>query len=164
MTTTRYVVPVPLRAAYAEWLGHRPWDLMATFTSEKRTHPEALHKRIRYCLHKASDHLYGKHWQRRGVTGPEYVIGMERHKSGWPHSHSLVRLPEVDLTDAGQFNLAYWQKWFTETSGFVRLDRPRSQGDVVGYCTKYVLKDGDLILSGNLNPLEAGGQVALALR
>ena len=163
MTATRYAVPVPLRAAYADWLGHRPWVLMATVTSERRTHPEALHKRIRYCWHKVADHLYGRHWARRG-EGIEYVCGMERHKSGWPHSHVLLRLANVDLSDAGQFNLAYWQKWMTETGGFVRLDRPRSQADVISYCAKYVVKDGDLILSDNLNPLEAGDQLAMALR
>ena len=32
---------------------------------------------------------------------------------------------------------------------------------MLSYTTKYVLKEGDLILSDNLNPLEAGSQVAL---
>lgn len=163
MSATRYVVPVTLRAAYADWLGARPWDLMATVTSERRTHPEALHKRIRYCFHKVADHVYGRHWDRRG-EGVEYVVGMERHRSGWPHSHALVRLPGVDLADDERFSLAYWQKWMTETGGFVRLDRPRAQADVVSYCAKYVLKEGDLILSDNLNPKEQGGQLAMRLR
>lgn len=129
-------------------------------TSDRRTHPEALQKRFRYCVHKMADHLYGRHWQRRG-QGIEYVYGQERHKSGWPHSHSVLRIPDVDLTDPDQLNLAYWQKFITETGGHTRLDRPRSVADVVGYCTKYVLKEGDLILSPNLNPYEADLQAAL---
>lgn len=149
-----------IHGAWAEWLGHRPWDLFLTLTSARKTHPEALHKRFRYCTHKIADHLYGRHWERRG-QGVEYVCGMERHKSGWPHSHALLRLPSIDLADANLFSLEYWQKYITDTGGFCYLVRPKNQEDVVNYTTKYVLKEGDLILSPNLNPLEAGGQTAL---
>lgn len=160
MPATHHTVPAGLRDAWAEWLGHRPWDLFLTLTSARRTHPEALHKRLRYCCHSISDFLYGKHWERRG-KGVEWVCGMERHKSGWPHSHSLLRLPGVDLADGNQFNLGYWQKWIADTGGHCWLERPRSQEDVVAYTTKYVLKEGDLELSPNLNPLEVGQQAAL---
>lgn len=163
-SATRYAVPAYLRPAYADWLGHRPWDLFLTLTSEKRTHPEALHKRFRYCVHKIADTVYGKHWQRRGERGPEYVLGMERHRSGWPHSHALIRLPNVHLDDRGHFSLEYWQRFISDTGGFCHLTRPRAQQDVVSYTVKYVLKEGDLILSGNLNPTEAHGQIALDIR
>ena len=149
-----------LRGAWAEWLGHRPWELFLTLTSARRTHPEALHKRFRYCTHKIADHLWGRHWERRG-HGVEYVFGLERHKTGWPHGHAVIRIPDVDLADQGQFSLAYWQRFITETGGHCRLDRPRGQADVLSYTTKYVLKEGDLILSDNLNPLESGSQLAL---
>ena len=157
---TRHSVPATLHEAWAEWLGHRPWDLFLTLTSQRRTHPEALHKRFRYCTHKIADHLYGRHWERRG-QGPEYVYGTERHKSGFPHSHAVIRLANVDMSDPGQFNLAYWQKWISETGGWCSMSRPKNQEDVVSYTTKYVLKEGDLILSANLNPLEVGNQTAL---
>lgn len=159
MSSSRYFVPVELRDSWAEWLGVRPWDLFLTLTSKNRTHPEALSKRFRYCVHKMADQVYGKHWQRR-VRGIEYVVGIERHKSGWPHSHAILRLGEVDVSDRSQFSLAHWQKFITDTGGFCHLTRPRDQGDVVSYCTKYVLKEGDLQLSGNLNPLEGDPQLA----
>jgi hypothetical protein len=73
----------------------------------------------------------------------------------------VIRLPNVDLADPLQLNLEHWQKFISDTGGFCHLTRPRSQDDVVGYCTKYVLKEGDLTLSDNLNPYEAGDQVAL---
>lgn len=141
-------------------MGHRPWDLFLTLTSERKTHPEALHKRFRYCVHKMADEVYGRHWERRG-QGIEYVCGMERHKSGWPHSHALLRVPGVDLADRNQLSLAHWQKFISDTGGYCWLERPKAQDDVVAYTTKYVLKEGDLILSDNLNPLEVGGQLAL---
>ena len=160
MSGSRFFVPDGLRDSWAEWLGHRPWDLFLTLTSSKRTHPEALQKRFRYCVHSMADQVYGKHWQRR-VSGIEYVVGIERHRSGWPHSHAVLRLPNVDVSERSQFSLEHWQKFITETGGFCHLTRPRAQGDVVSYCTKYVLKEGDLQLSGNLNPLEGDHQLAL---
>lgn len=144
-------VPSTLRGAWSEWLSRRPWDLFVTLTSDHRTHPEALHKRLRYCLHLMSNELYGRARTRRGCP-IEYVNAIERHKSGWPHSHALVRFPDVDLADPLQLSLATWQKRVAETGGFCRLDRPRVQADVVSYCTKYVVKGGDLVLSDNLSP------------
>lgn len=141
-----------MRDAWSEWLSHRPWDLFLTLTSERRTHPEALHKRFRYCVHNISDHLYGRSVTRKG-TPIEHVSGIERHKSGWPHSHHLIRVPGVDLADGSQLSLAYWQKWIADTGGHCWLARPRSQGDVVSYVTKYVVKDGELVLSPNLSPV-----------
>lgn len=145
------VVSPTLRGAWSEWLSQRPWDLFLTLTSDHRTHPEALHKRFLYCVHQMSDELYGRSVTRRG-TPIEYVNGIERHKSGWPHSHALLRFPGVDLADPLQLNLAAWKKRIDETGGFSWPSRPRQQGDVVSYVTKYVTKDGELVLSDNLSP------------
>lgn len=142
----------PVRAAWVAWLGARPWDLFVTLTSDHPTHPEALHKRFRWYTHKLSDELYGRSQTRR-CNPIEYVNGIERHKSGWPHSHALLRLPGVDLADRNQLNLSDWQKFMSETGGWCWLSRPRDQGDTVSYVTKYVTKDGELALSPNLSPL-----------
>jgi len=147
----QFGVAAGLREAWTSYLSQRPWDAFLTLTSTGRTHPEALHKRFRYCLHKMSDELYGRAETRRG-TPIEYVNGIERHKSGWPHSHALLRFPDVDLADPDQFSLEHWQKFITDTGGWCWLSRPRGQEDVVSYVTKYVVKDGDLVLSDNLSP------------
>lgn len=151
LASTSLRLDVRAREAYTVWLSQRPWDLFLTLTSDHRTHPESLHKRLRYCLHLMSNELYGRARTRRGCP-IEYVNGIERHKSGWPHSHALLRIPDVDLADPLQLSLATWQKRITETGGFAWLSRPRDQADVVSYTTKYVTKDGELILSGNLSP------------
>lgn len=147
----RLSLPASARVEYTRWLSARPWDLFLTLTSDHRTHPESLHKRFRYCVHQMSNELYGRPRTRRACP-IEYVNGIERHKSGWPHSHALLRFPEIDLADPLQLSLATWQKRITETGGFAWLSRPRAQADVVGYVTKYVTKDGELMLSENLSP------------
>ena len=140
------------REGWNVWLSSRPWDLFVTLTSDHRTHPEALHKRLQYCCNTMCDELYGRAVRRKRRNPIEYVNGIERHKTGWPHSHALLRLPGVDVSDREQFSLAEWQKWITGTGGFAWLSPPRSQGDVVSYVTKYVTKDGELALSDNLSP------------
>ena len=140
-----------LSDAWTGWLSQRPWDLFVTLTSERRTHPEALHKRFRYCVHQMSDELYGRAETRRGCP-IEYINALERHKSGWPHSHALLRFPDVDLADPAQLSLAHWQKRMCETGGYAWIERPSSQASVVGYVAKYVTKEGDLVFSDNLSP------------
>ena len=160
MPLHRQTVQPSLRGAWGEWIGAQPWDLFVTLTSEKQTHPEAMLKRFRYCMHKASDHVYGRRWERRG-QGAQWVTGLERTKQGWPHSHAVVRFPGVDIT--GQdgraiFDLGYWQKWMTNTGGFAWLELPRCAQAVVQYVTKYVVKDGELELSPSVEFAQAPGQ------
>ena len=117
-------------------------------------------KRFRYCMNKASDHVYGRHWSRRS-EGLQWVAGLERTKQGWPHSHAVVRFPGRDIRgQAGKaiFDLGYWQKWMTDTGGFAWLQVPRSAQAVVQYVCKYVVKDGELEVSPNVDFAAAQGQ------
>jgi len=152
-----------LRATWADWISAQPWDLFVTLTSEKQTHPEAMLKRFRYCMRKASDHVYGKNWERRG-TGLQWLCGLERTKQGWPHSHAVVRFPDLELASQDGrrvFDLGYWNQKFSETGGFSYLSLPRSETAVVAYVSKYVCKDGDLEWSANCEfPKPAGQQFA----
>jgi hypothetical protein len=98
-----------------------------------------------------ADELYGRSRTRRN-NPIEFVNGIERHKSGWPHSHALIRVPDVDVSERSEYSLQHWQRFMTESGGFAWLSRPRDQGDVTSYVTKYVTKDGEIILSDNLSP------------
>lgn len=140
-----------VREAWADWLSRQQWDLFPTVTPEKQTHPEAMLKRWVYMTKVINKHLYGNHCERRQL-GVEWVVGVERFKSGWPHLHALVRFPLLSIK--GQegkaiFDLAYWQKWMSRTGGHVQLDQPRSQIAVIQYVSKYVTKEGDLYWSDN---------------
>lgn len=163
MASARFItVGQTQREAWAEWLSLQPWDLFVTLTSEKQTHPESMLKRFRYCANHLSDHLYGRNWDRRGL-GVQWVCGLERTKQGWPHSHAVVRAPLVDTRNREQLDWGYWQQWFTKTGGFCWLEPIRSQADVLGYVTKYVVKDGELELSPNVELVQAPGQITLPL-
>ena len=145
------LVPGSLRASWAGWISGQPWDLFVTLTSEKQTHPEAMLKRFRYCMNHASDHVYGRHWDKHGL-GVQWLVGLERTKRGWPHSHAVCRFPIVDIRGhegKAIFDLGYWQRWFTDTGGYAWLELPRSQQAVVNYVSKYVVKDGELSWSAN---------------
>lgn len=162
----QFSLPKPLRETWGEWVGRQPWDLFVTLTSEKQTHPEAMLKRFRYCMHKASDHVYGRNWSRR-QSGLQWVCGIERTKQGWPHSHAVVRFPIIDIRGPegrNIFDLGYWQAWMTDTGGFAWLQIPRSQQAVVQYVCKYVVKDGDLDLSPNVEFPSADGEQLLLLQ
>lgn len=155
----RQEVEASLRGTWGAWIGGQPWDLFVTLTSEKQTHPEAMLKRFRYCMNKASDHVYGRS-RDANATRAQWVVGLERTKQGWPHSHAVVRFPGTDIR--GQegrnvFDLGYWQKWMTNTGGFAWLELPRSEQAVVQYVTKYVVKDGELELSRTVDFAQAPG-------
>ena len=79
------------------------------------------------------------------------IVGLERQNRGSVHAHGLIRLPDHDVSDPNQFSWKYWQNFATELGGWARLDIPRSSSDVVDYVTKYVVKDGDLIIGDNFN-------------
>lgn len=156
----RHEVADTLRGAWGSWIGSQPWDLFVTLTSEKQTHPEAMLKRFRYCMNKASDSLYGRS-RKPSDARSQWVVGLERTKRGWPHSHAVVRFPNVDIRGPegrARFDLGYWQKWFSETGGFAWLEIPRSEQAVVQYVTKYVVKDGELEVSAQVEFARQTGQ------
>jgi len=77
------------------------------------------------------------------------VLAIERHKSGNPHAHALLRFPG-GLPDTLRHII---QTVFTESGGWCKLEKPRSQGDTLEYVTKYVAKDGDLYFTPNFRPV-----------
>lgn len=139
------------QAAWGEWLSRAPWDLFVTLTDPGLSHPEAMLKRCRYLEAKVNDDLYGKGWKRKGY-GIETVTGVERQRRGSVHTHALWRLPDHDASDPVQFSLAHWQRAASDLGGYAWMQAPRNTEDVTAYVTKYVLKDGELVLSPTLNP------------
>ena len=139
------------REEWSRWLSSAPWDLFVTLTDPGMSHPEHMTKRSRYLEALMNRALYGNHHERRG-QGIETVTGLERQKRGSVHSHMLVRFPDHDIRDPDQISLRYWQRKAADLGGHSYLTVPKSQNDVVDYVTKYVVKEGELVLGPMFDP------------
>lgn len=151
MTATRVHVAADARHAWGQWLAKAPWDVFVTLTDPGYPHPETMVKRARYLEASVNDGLYGKGWHRKG-QGIETVTGLERQKRGSVHTHALWRLPDHQARDRSQFSLAHWQKFASSLGGYAWLQIPRDSADVAAYVSKYVVKDGELVLGDRFQP------------
>ena len=147
----KYELNKASREAWSDWLSGEKWDVFLTLTDPGLSHPEHMYKRFRYFENSVNRKLYGNHFKRRG-KGIETIVGLERQQRGSVHAHGLIRLPDHDAKNPTQFSWRYWQKFASELGGWARLDIPRSNTDVVAYVTKYVVKDGDLVIGDNFDP------------
>lgn len=93
----------------------------------------------------------GNYWNRwrKGQGRPIYVAGIEPHKSGALHMHVIIKFK----TSWEMNRNCGWRHWADPdyqngmNMGFARIEPPSSQGDVMSYCSKYVTKGGELVLS-----------------
>lgn len=94
---------------------------------------------------------------KRGHYRPVYCLGVEPHKSGDLHAHAVIRF----TTPFEMKRTVGWRIWTTDdfslsmNMGWSRIEPPKSQGDVLGYCSKYVTKGGELFLSRSFNSKQA---------
>lgn len=143
-----------LRQGWVEFLGRWQWDWFCTFTFDPAkhsspngmVHPEKGVKAFRLFVNELNCELYGRNWKRRD-EGVHYALALEFHKSGILHLHALVGA-ERDLNEVALRTA--WKEWWYEHFGIARIERPNDSNNVRGYCSKYVAKGGDLLLSENL--------------
>jgi hypothetical protein len=97
-------------------------------------------RRFQYFLDHASEAV------GRPTVG---VIAVEPHQGGQPHGHGLVAI-EGGVVCGQIVGLAgLWHGY--RGNGWIRLEEPRSQQDVAGYCAKYMAKDAsELVFSRSL--------------
>lgn len=110
-------------------------------------HPESAHKAFRFFVSSINRDLYGRDWGRRWHRGLQWALGEELHKDGRLHFHALLSAQHGDLYRLVSFR--DWHEFWRREFGNNRLEAPRSQGDVCGYLSKYVAKDGNVTLSPN---------------
>jgi hypothetical protein len=130
-----------------DWLADMTrWDVFGTLTYDPkrcRLIPGRRDgERSMPGMDEVKRHAY--RWLRRGpfaVGQPVQaaVVGIERHKSGWPHMHTLLKFPTG--VQKGLLS-GMGQAWFAE-HGYAKLELPRSRDDVAIYVAKYVSKDID---------------------
>jgi len=148
---------------YASLMGRFALPLFLTQTFEDRTHPEAVAKAHRYTCNLINVELHGNHWKRRGIVGVQSIMGIERHKSGWPHSHAVMGHPDIDLGDRQlsplrrQIANTCYEEW-----GICKLEVAKSLEHCNAYVAKYIVKDGEIVLSERLEELNTGQLSILA--
>lgn len=121
------------------------------------THPETVVKAHRYTLNVLNTELHGNHWRRRGVIGAQSLLGVERHKSGQPHSHAVIGHPDLDL-GAPEFSALRRSLRLTceDEWGFAKLEVAESSAHCNAYVAKYIVKDGEIVISDRLEALNTG--------
>lgn len=164
-----------LGAAYAELLNRYTWDIFGTHTyRSQRVGFEGIIRSIRgwlygCCADRAvelelawQDPSSGKYqgtWpnayrRKTPKAHPVYVVGIERHRSGVMHAHTLIRTPPML---PGMRRTAMWQAWWN-IHGFGRFEPPKGQQDVASYVSKYVCKEGsELYFSPSFTACELVG-------
>ena len=103
-------------------------------------------------------------WKRRHGR-PIYCVGIEPHQSGALHLHAVIKFqqPYEMIRSVG------WRIWADPhysagmDKGWARIEPPASQGDVLGYCSKYVTKGGELVLSRSFNAQRGTAKIPQAL-
>jgi hypothetical protein len=105
--------------------------------------------------------LHGNHWKRRGIAGVQSVLGIERHKTGWPHSHAVMGHPDLDLASSEFASLRRAMKLEADYQwGWSKLEVAKSVTHCNLYVAKYITKDGEIVFSDRIAEL-ATGQMSL---
>lgn len=147
----------PIRRLQNGWvcfLSRWTWDWFCTFTFDPKKHsspnglihPEKATKAFRLFVHELNTRLYGKNWKRRDES-VHFALAVEFHKSGVIHMHALIGA-ERDLNEVAR--RMEMKEWWYENFGIARIEKPDDAGDVQAYCSKYVVKGGEIVLSDNL--------------
>ena len=131
---------VRVRDAWIELLSRLEWEWFATLTFREHTHPESADKRFRVWVSELNRQAYGVRWSKRKVMAT-WVRALEYQLRGVLHFHALLRgVGEVR-------RLAAMDRWFA-LAGIARVLPVRQQEAVRAYCSKYVVKGGELEVGG----------------
>jgi hypothetical protein len=127
-------------------------------------HPEKVAKDAMRWLHLGSELLHGPNYRRR-TQGLQGIAGIEPHKSGRLHAHLVVGHPDLDLAAAefGQVRQDIRQI-AQDLYGWSKVEVARSAEGVTAYCSKYLVKGGELVLSPGLGALHRGRLAGLPFK
>ena len=138
-----------VKAGWVEFLSGYRWDWFTSQTFRLPVHPEAADKVFRVWISMLNRELYGPRWHKQGRS-VYWVRALELQKRGVLHFHALVSAPDhcspngLSITLNSLASRLQWMDVWNHLAGYARITEPDSSTAVVNYCTKYVLKDGDL--------------------
>lgn len=142
------------RQAWADLIAREPWHWFVTLTFKPDMagprggiHPERADKAFRLLVSSINRSISGPRWHLNHKKALIWARGQEFHKDGRIHFHALFSSGIDDLNLLSR--RLSWMDWWHERFGIARIERPTSQGDVCGYVSKYVAKDGEVDVSPN---------------
>ncbi len=131
--------------AAVSYLSNYSWSYFVTLTFRESLGPEAIERSIKRFTRVVHENVFGEFDEVRDVRdlyGVRYFPALERGCCGEKrlHAHVLIAGGEVLGDRLANARWTPWRQWWNREYGGLRIEKPRAQGDVAAYCTKYVLK------------------------
>ena len=137
---------------YQAWINFiksfEPFQWFVTLTFKEPRHPEACNKAFRRWIRHINQCLYGRRYRenKKGVT---WIKAIEYQKREVIHFHCLVGSPELYKLKRLEF-MKLWEADCRNTqeiiNGYARISKYDHSRGAINYCSKYVLKGGEIDL------------------
>jgi len=140
-------IKVDLKDAWVHFIKrYEPFTWYVTLTFKEPRHPESADKAFFRWIRHINESLYGRRYRekKKGVT---YIKCMEYQKRDCVHFHCLIGDPHLYRLK----RLDFMKAWETDcyrskelVNGYARIDKYNAARGAVSYCSKYVLKGGEI--------------------
>ena len=132
--------------SYSELLQKFPmeWFCTLTFRNQKIAGHEYATERFNRWIKLGNEFVYGTNFYRR-KTFLNYVMAMERHKTGVIHFHVLLGSNHPKLEDIF-LSRATFADWWKKDNGWSQISKIIDDKAVNSYLAKYVTKDGEITI------------------
>jgi len=125
-----------------------PFQWFVTLTFKEPRHPEACNKAFYRWIRNINQCLYGRRYRenKKGVT---WIKAIEYQRREVVHFHCLVGSPELCKLKRLDF-MKVWETDCMNTqkiiNGYARISKYDHNRGAINYCSKYVLKGGEIDL------------------
>ena len=140
-------IKIGLKEAWNKFIKEfEPFTWFVTLTFKEARHPESADKAFFRWIRHINESLYGRRYRekKKGVT---WIKCMEYQKRDVIHFHCLIgdpylyKLKRLDFMEAWECG-CYRNKELV--NGFARIVQYNATRGAVNYCSKYVLKGGEI--------------------
>ncbi len=128
---------------------YEPFMWYVTLTFKEPKHPESADKAFFRWIRHINESLYGRRYRERkkGVT---WIKAIEYQRREVIHFHCLVGSPELYKLRRLDF-MKLWESDCMNTqeiiNGYARISKYDHSRGAINYCSKYVLKGGEIDIS-----------------
>jgi len=140
-------VKVDLKDAWINFIKrYEPYTWYVTLTFKEPKHPESADKAFFRWIRHINECLYGRRYRekKKGVT---YIKCMEYQKRDVIHFHCLIGDPHLYKLKRWDFMKAWEYDCYRSkelVNGYARIFKYNAARGAVNYCSKYVLKGGEI--------------------